>query len=257
MPVPGGGLATRHAVPTATAAFARGRRDRPGPSTRNMPTDDIIRVWAEIQKITAILRRCEKSPCFVPGKGDVLAVDFWPEKELRALRAIFEVYGKQIEKELPEELRGVDWVELCKPTEYGVRTLAELMVSRVRVYQFKALHEVAAYLVEKYRALQLAAVDGPNTPSDAPPTGHSQDFRSVHYFGNDYVFTKMQAPIVKLLWEAREAGTPDVGAETLLETVDAKSSRLVDIFRGCTAWGTLIVDGKTKGAKRIADPPNS
>ncbi len=97
-----------------------------------------------------------------------------------------------------------------------------------------------------------------NTPKQAAqsPSRHSADFRSVLWHGTNFSFTKMQAGIVKVLWEARDGGTPDVGAETLLEAVDAKASRLVDVFRDNSAWGTFIVDGSTKGAKRIADPPN-
>lgn len=66
----------------------------------------------------------------------------------------------------------------------------------------------------------------------------------------------MQAAIVKLLWEAMENGTPDVGSDTLLESVDAGKSRLVDLFRSNSAWSTLIVDGATRGSKRLTDPPS-
>jgi len=116
-------------------------------------------------------------------------------------------------------------------------------------------------------ALALMSIDdivkGENRASESkqratlPPARHSIDFRCVHWHGLNCGFTDMQAPIVEVLWREYENGTPDVGNETLLETVDAKSSRLVDIFRDHPAWGTMIVDGATKGTKRIADPPVS
>ncbi len=87
-----------------------------------------------------------------------------------------------------------------------------------------------------------------------PPARHSVDFRAVHWFGTDYAFTAMQAPIVAMLWDAWENQTLDIGIETLLEAVDAKSSRIVDLFRDNPAWGTMIVDGKTKSTKRLAEP---
>jgi hypothetical protein len=64
----------------------------------------------------------------------------------------------------------------------------------------------------------------------------------------------MQAAIIKLLWQAMDNGTPDVGGDTLLEAADAKSSRLIDIFRANSAWNRLIVDGATKGSTRLAKP---
>jgi len=100
------------------------------------------------------------------------------------------------------------------------------------------------------------AESGPQTSTDQPAR-HSPDFRSVRWFGTDYTFTATQAAIVKVLWEAWERDTSNVGSETLLEAADSKTSRLVDAFRNHPAWGTLIVDGSTKGSKRLATPAES
>jgi len=86
---------------------------------------------------------------------------------------------------------------------------------------------------------------------------YSKDFRCVQWHGQTHYFTSTQARIVGMLIEDYLKGTPDLGIETLLEAIDAQSSRLVDLFRGHRAWGTMIVDGATKGSKRIADIPNS
>ncbi len=89
---------------------------------------------------------------------------------------------------------------------------------------------------------------------DAPDARHSADFRSVQWFGTEYDFTATQAAIVKLLWEAWENDTPGVGSDSLLVAVDSKTSRLVDIFRDHPAWGAMIVNGATKGSKRLTPP---
>ncbi len=90
----------------------------------------------------------------------------------------------------------------------------------------------------------------------APRAAHSQDFRSVQWYGVAYSFTKQQAAIIKILWDAWEAGTPDVGNDYLLEAI-AGGKRLVDAFRDNSAWNTMIKDGATKGSKRLAIPENS
>ncbi len=86
---------------------------------------------------------------------------------------------------------------------------------------------------------------------------HSPDFRSVNWFGTQHEFTSMQAACIKVLWEAWENGTPAVGDSTVLETADSDSERLPLVFRDHEAWGTMIVDGQTKGTHRLADSPEA
>lgn len=86
------------------------------------------------------------------------------------------------------------------------------------------------------------------------PTRHSPDFRSVHWFGIHYPFTATQAAIVKLLWNAWENGTPDIGHETLLKESGSESKRLVDVFKGHKTYKQLIGQGKTKGSYRLVEP---
>jgi hypothetical protein len=88
------------------------------------------------------------------------------------------------------------------------------------------------------------------------PTVPSIDFRSVRWFGKEYTFTANQALVVKVLWQHWEAGTPDVGDETLLEAVDreAPPARLDVLFRKHPAWRVMVVPGETKGTHRLAEP---
>jgi hypothetical protein len=88
---------------------------------------------------------------------------------------------------------------------------------------------------------------------------HSDDFRSVHWYGTDYTFTATQAACIKVLWRNWKNGTPDVGEDSILtdEEVDAEARRLIDVFRDRKAetryhpcWNTMIVS-RQKGAYRL------
>ncbi len=83
---------------------------------------------------------------------------------------------------------------------------------------------------------------------------HSIDFRSVHWFGTDYSFTANQAAAVKILWQAWENGTPDIGGDTLAAEIDSESKRAQDIFKNHPAYGKMIRSGQSKGSYRLAAP---
>ncbi len=86
---------------------------------------------------------------------------------------------------------------------------------------------------------------------------HSVDFRHLRWFGETYSFTVNQVPVVKMLYEHWEKGTPDIGGETLLATVDQNNppKRMSVLFLNHPAWKSLIVAGGTKGTYRFAEPP--
>jgi hypothetical protein len=65
---------------------------------------------------------------------------------------------------------------------------------------------------------------------------------------------RREARRVKSLWQAWENGTPDVGQDYIMEKAGAESARLVDLFKGHDAWGTMIKAGATKGAFRLNEP---
>jgi len=99
----------------------------------------------------------------------------------------------------------------------------------------------------------------PVDPEDAGETdtaAHSDDFRSVNWFGTPHGFTPTQAACVKILWKHWEQNTPDVGQDTILEAVESAQGRLDYVFKNGKhpAWGTMIVKGSTKGAFRLAKP---
>jgi hypothetical protein len=89
----------------------------------------------------------------------------------------------------------------------------------------------------------------------ASDVSHSDDFRSVRWYGTEYVFTPMQAACVGVLWEAWKRGSPVVGQESILEAAGSGSARLRDVFdKGQhPAWGSMIVPAR-KGSFRLAGP---
>jgi hypothetical protein len=85
------------------------------------------------------------------------------------------------------------------------------------------------------------------------------DFRSYRWGAETFHFTATQAACVRVLWQARQDGTPDVGQQAILDRAgsvlaEAARPKLHSHFRNHPAWGTLIVPGMTQGTYRLADP---
>ena len=100
------------------------------------------------------------------------------------------------------------------------------------------------------------AARGTDGAGAKPDVEHSDDFRSVLWYGTEYSFTANQAPVIRLLYEHWQRGTPDVGDETLLESVDHElpPARFSTLFRDSKAWKTIIVAGETRGTHRRRPP---
>ncbi len=79
--------------------------------------------------------------------------------------------------------------------------------------------------------------------SGASPPTHSADFRVVRWGTERWTLTPKQARVVARLWQAWRDGTHDVGQVELLQAADSDGVRLVDLFRGSSAWQTLICSG--------------
>jgi hypothetical protein len=139
--------------------------------------------------------------------------------------------------------RAVYWNEQCLDDE-GWYVFADLF-DRVEI----GLEHLAIW------ALATAADPIGKDPKPSRDSGHSRGFRTVKWFGTDYSFTANQAVVVKLLWEAWENGTPDVGQEDLRTEADIES-QLRHLFRDHPAWNRMIGPGKTKGTIRL-HPPNA
>jgi hypothetical protein len=94
----------------------------------------------------------------------------------------------------------------------------------------------------------------PEGVESSPACSHSPDFRAVCWHGKHYRFTATRAAVVKVLWEAWETGTPEVGGALLLEAAGSESGRLRDLFRGCDAWDDGVIGPAGKGTFRLYAP---
>lgn len=80
-------------------------------------------------------------------------------------------------------------------------------------------------------------------------------FRSLRVGLRLFSFTAAQSKAVEVLYDAWMSGAPDVPDSDLLRAVNTDATRMVDVFRNCEAWGTIIVEGQTRGTHRIDTDP--
>jgi hypothetical protein len=70
---------------------------------------------------------------------------------------------------------------------------------------------------------------------------YSDDYRWVRIRGRDYRLTPMQAQVIQILHKAYLDSKPELGVDRILAEIDARSSRLRDIFRSRPgSWGNLV-----------------
>jgi len=131
----------------------------------------------------------------------------------------------------------------------------------------EAMHKEVIAAIARHRAMKTEALKRmlPDMQEQDPhgkPEGedpeiqtdnckHSPDFRNVVWCGREFIFTGLQAAVVKVLWQAWELGTPDVGDAFLLESCASSGKRLRDVFKGNKAWGTMIREGHSRGSHRL------
>jgi len=107
--------------------------------------------------------------------------------------------------------------------------------------------------MEKVDALDHSRLRPARLEPDGQDARHSEDFRSVHWFGLDFTFTANQAAVVKKLWEAWMNSTPVLSGESLLDASESESGRVSVVFRGNPACGTMIIR-RGKGSYRLQEP---
>lgn len=125
--------------------------------------------------------------------------------------------------------------------------IQQVMADSIRI-DVEEIAETKIMLENEY-----AAAKGAESEGDEPPANvaHSEDYRSLKWYGTEYSFTARQAPAVKILYENWEKGGPDVGGDYIAE--NAECGRISDLFKGHPAWNSVIVS-KTKGSYRLQEP---
>jgi hypothetical protein len=150
-----------------------------------------------------------------------------------------------------------DCLPFGKPSlEGALWHLHQLISGRTGTTDRELLEALDAVLEADRITPTNALSDEPIVPPTLLSARHSLDFRSVHWFGANFTFSPTQAACMKVLWQAWENGTPELGQATILEhpEVEAESKRLVDVFKGHPAWGTILTKGTTNGTFRLIKP---
>lgn len=101
----------------------------------------------------------------------------------------------------------------------------------------------------------VAAVIAQSILPRLTPRRHGPDYTCIAWDGTIYSLTLTQARVVHVLWDAMEAGVPEVHQDTLLEASGSESRRLASVFKDAPAWNKLIVPGAARGTYRL--PPIS
>ena len=133
--------------------------------------------------------------------------------------------------------------------------LTELVLAIMRQEGTSVHHKPQSQCGTENRVGSTVGAGSPtNTNTKRFEPEHSDDFRSVLWEPDQepFSFKPVPARCVKVLWEHAVRGTPDVGQATILEAADSASARLIDLFKGHPAWGTMIVPGETKGSFRLS-----
>jgi hypothetical protein len=92
-------------------------------------------------------------------------------------------------------------------------------------------------------------------PVECGPCSHSPDFSSIVWFGKSYGrFSPPQAAVLRLLWEAWEAGTPEVGGQYLLAEVESGGRKMSDLFGDHAVWKDGVINRAGKSAYRLYEP---
>jgi hypothetical protein len=150
----------------------------------------------------------------------------------------------------------VEWDR--SPYQHQLGTHAQI---RQRIVDLAFPLCVALERLDLDKNMNAPPVGGPEpaqaqSDSSLPECRHGPDFRSVVWYGTEHVFSSKQAAVVRILWEAWENGTPDVGGATLLTANDCETDRLDHLFNAGRhpAWRTMICPGSSKGTYRLKPP---
>lgn len=102
---------------------------------------------------------------------------------------------------------------------------------------------------QRLRSVKRKKQKDPWTTTDA--FKHSDDYRWVRIRGQEYRLTSMQAQVIGVLHKAWVEGKPELGMDSILAELDARSSRLRDIFRSRPGSYKKLVKRTGPGVVRL------
>jgi hypothetical protein len=93
---------------------------------------------------------------------------------------------------------------------------------------------------------------------DHPAIEFTEDYRACRWGTETFAFTALQAACVRILWEARNRGSPVLHQEDVLARAGAKQTiqmRMRRLFQRHPAYQTMIHSGRRPETFLIVDPP--
>jgi hypothetical protein len=187
-----------------------------------------------------------------------------PRGEPQVVQTLRELRQDALDKMKPRPMGGVEHLE---PRNGRLRPDAELerailLFADELSYEASEMKKAAPNGQPGQKPSGAQPVDETGTATDSAVEAvdkeklcpHSDDFRTVNWFGSEYGFTSYQAACVKVWYQHWRAPARDVSDETVLEAAECVSKRVSDLFKRHPAWNDMIVQGATRGTHRLREP---
>jgi hypothetical protein len=171
---------------------------------------------------------------------------------IRIYAAHFESLREHVEESKQLPTSASEKAQRCYDAECAFLQFCPQLFEEVRAFVDR---EVVSAKSEVTRQGMFSETVGTEQPDDMQRLNakHSDDYRSVNWYGTTYEFTTNQAICVEKLWRHWILGGLSVSADAM--TGDAMATTRLDVvFRDHPAWGTMITSGMTKGTYRLAEP---
>lgn len=187
--------------------------------------------------------------------------DELPEGEARAVSAALIGFARQVDRlveaqffeEIPQLhdcIAGQEEIanELVTLLRKHSRTIISVVTMRVhdRAWEIGTgtlpPHCMIALLPEWQLPKQIAE----------PRPVYAPDYSTVSWDGEVFHFTPLQAEAVRVLHEAKLAGSLEMRGATILEEIESRSRSMSDLFKSAPAWGRFVLKGSKRGSYRLA-----
>jgi hypothetical protein len=196
---------------------------------------DLVDKWRKERPGQPFIPELSRASSYLPGE-----LRSTPLREIRSCLAECESKKAALETEFPH-----------------LKTVQKPFSERQEHWEYNVCTELIPYLRQEIsrRARTGTQANEISTANDSasaaqPKFTHLHDYRSVSLFGKQYVLTKQQAQMIKILHKAYLSGNTDVSGDHILE--QTSGSRWQDTWKSNRqARKALIAFGATRGTLRL------
>lgn len=100
-----------------------------------------------------------------------------------------------------------------------------------------------------------APPDAEKERNDQYPCRHTDDFRTVTWYGTEYHFSVNQAACMKVLVDNWKNGNAAISGASVFESTESQSQFLSQVFKNHDAWKRMIISSDKGMYKLSPDPP--